>query len=120
LLASTNENEQNDYIRGVQMFAFFNIFLLFLWSVVLIVLRIMGPSRVGCAAGGNVLHVPVLRKKYDRGTRKAIEKRSWRVQTTFLMASMLIFLMAGLFLNKGLFAMSKSLEEIYDINDVSA
>ena len=64
-----------------------------------------------------MLDVPVLRKKYNRGARKAIERRSWRVQTTFLMASILVFVVVALFLKKGLFAIGKSFEQIHDIND---
>lgn len=86
--------------------------------MILIILKIMGPSRVGCAAGGEVLFVKELRKQYDRATRKAIERRSWRVQTTFLISSVLLIVMAGLFLHKGLYAIGQALDEVYDINDV--
>lgn len=117
LLASSQEQERDEYIQGIQMFCFFNLFVMILWTAILIILKIMGPSRVGCAAGGDVLNVPHLRKQYDRATRKAIEKRSWRVQTTFLITSILLFLVVGLFLNKGLAAMSTSLQEVYDIHE---
>jgi len=101
------------------MFCFFNIFILFLWTLILVILRIMGPSRVGCAAGGNALDVPVLREQYDRATRKMMERRSWRVQSTFLIAAVLLFVMAGLFLHKGLYAIGQSLRNVSDINNVS-
>lgn len=79
----------------------------------------MGPTRVGCAAGGNVLDIPQLRQDYSRGQRKEMERRSWRLQTTFLSCGILLFVLAGLFLHKGLFGLGASLDQVYDISDVS-
>lgn len=119
LLASQNQDEQSDYARGVTAFCFFTLFIIFLWGAVLIVLKALGPSKVGCAAGGDVLDYPLLKKEYDRPTRKKIERRSWRVQSAFLIASILLFPACGLFLRKGLFQVGESLDKLYDINDVS-
>lgn len=79
----------------------------------------MGPTRVGCAAGGNVLDIPLLRQQYSRGKRREMEQRSWRLQTTFMSFAILLFVLVGLFLNKGLGSMGTSLSYVYDISDVS-
>jgi Na+/H+ antiporter NhaD/arsenite permease-like protein len=119
LLASQSQDEQSDYAQGVKAFCIFNLVTICLWVVVLIVLKILGPSKVGCAAGGHVLDYAVLKKEYDRPTRKKIEKRSWRVQTAFFIAAVLLFVACGLFLNKGLLQVGYSLETLSDINHVS-
>ena len=119
MLASRNADEQNDYVRGVMCFSFFIFFILFVWGAILVALKCMGPSRVGCAAGGDVLDIAVLRKQYQRPERKAIEKRSWRVQSAFLVAALLVPVMSLLFLNKGLAVVNQSFDKVLEINDVS-
>lgn len=119
LLASPSVEQQDDYKRGVQLFCSFLLMILFLWTVILIIFKIMGPTRVGCAAGGNVLDIPLLRQQYSRGERKEMEQRSWRLQTTFMSFAILLFVLVGLFLNKGLGSMGTSLSYVYDVSDVS-
>lgn len=119
LLASQSQDQRSDYAQGVKAFCIFNLVIICVWAVVLIVLKILGPSKVGCAAGGHVLDYAVLKKIYDRPTRKKIEKRSWKVQTAFSIAAILLFLVCGLFLGKGLLPVGKALENVSDINDVS-
>lgn len=119
LLASSNEGDQSDYVKGVKAFCLFNLILLVIWMVVLIVLKLLGPQKVGCAAGGRMLDWVDLKKEHGSSKRKAIERRYWRIQTVFLIASSLLFVAAALFLSKGLSAVSGSIDELYEINDVS-
>lgn len=88
--------------------------LALVWGVVLLVLKFnCKASRVGCAAGGNVVDVTALRdRKVPRAERRRIILRNWRVQMALLLLSLLIPTLSFLLVNHGLEPFYSSLQDI--------
>jgi hypothetical protein len=147
-LASPYQSEQYDYINGVSRvesnqvrlkrsqriyvsshriepfqvlsFAFLLFMLFFMWGVLLLCFKCLGSEKAGCAAGGNVLDVQEIRQDPHMKLKlKRIILRSWRVQVTFFLTAFFIPISSGLFLVKGLKAVTEALLDIQDVNDVS-
>lgn len=114
-LASTNKSEQNDYVRGLVAFSVFLFVLFLVWGAVLATLKFMGSEKVGCAAGGNITDISKLRKE-KRSQLRSIVRRSWRVQTVFFFAGLILAAASGLYLRYGVFQLTDSLHEVQEIN----
>jgi hypothetical protein len=77
-----------------------------------------GVDRVGCAAGGEVVDVGALRQaKVSRAERKRRIVRAWRLQSVFLVATLLLPTFSFLLVNRGLTPFVASLEGLVDLND---
>jgi hypothetical protein len=77
-----------------------------------------GVDRVGCAAGGEVIDVGALRQaKVSRAERKRRIVRAWRLQSVFLLASLLLPTFSFLLVNRGLIPFVASLDGLVDVND---
>ena len=77
-----------------------------------------GVNRVGCAAGGEVVDVGALRQaKVSRAERKRRIVRAWRLQSVFLVASLLLPTFSFLLVNRGLTPFVASLEGLVDVID---
>jgi hypothetical protein len=105
--------------RLVQLaaFAVFIFAFIFVWLVILFLLKFhYGVDRVGWAAGGDVVDVEYMRKQgISRKHRTQRIRRNWRVQTTFLIASMCIPILSFLLVNHGLEPFIESLTDIDDM-----
>jgi hypothetical protein len=118
LLASSETAD--DYKRGMVAFSIFIITMALIWAIVLLVLKFYyGLGRVGCAAGGEVIEVRELKKTYnlDKFERKERILRNWRVQTTCLVACVLLLPFTILMLRLGLNPFISSLDDVQEIND---
>lgn len=87
--------------------------------MILLVLKFRyGVDRVGWAAGGDVVDVERMRKQgINRKRRTHRIRRNWRVQTTFLMASMSIPVLSFLLVNHGLEPFIESLSDVDHISN---
>lgn len=101
-LMSLVEDEKNDYIRGVKCFSFFLMVLLFIWVLVLIVLKYS--KNAGCANGGNIIDILELRKtpRDQRPRSKVLIYRARRLQVAFGLCAMGIPIASVLFCKYGL------------------
>ena len=101
-------------------FAVFIFVLVFVWLTILLLLKFhYGVDRVGWAAGGDIVDVEYMRKQgISRKRRTHRIRRNWRVQTTFLMASMWIPILSFLLVNHGLEPFIESLSDVDDISNV--
>ena len=117
-LASFHRGEQEDYVRGILGFCLFLCIIFYLWMLVMVVLKFAFPKYAGCAGGGKTVDVAALRKaRVPRHIRRRQIIRSWRVQWTFLIASVGIPIMTLLMARNGLKPLIHSLDEVESIND---
>lgn len=89
--------------------------------MILLILKVsFGVNRVGWAAGGDIVDVENMRKQQiSRSRRKHRIRRNWRVQSTFLVASMWIPVLSFLLANHGLNPFIESLSDVEDVsNDI--
>lgn len=89
--------------------------------MVLLLLKLCcGVESVGWLAGGDIVDVEDMRKQQiSRSRRKHRIRRNWRIQSTFLIASMCIPVLSFLLANHGLEPFIKSLSVIEEVsNDV--
>ena len=92
---SPNQAAQVDYTSGLMaLFIFLFIFFL-LWSITLLVFKIMGPGNAGFLSG----HPFVIPDPVD--DQKNIHKRPLRVRIVFLVVSVLLMIFAFLFVIVG-------------------
>jgi hypothetical protein len=100
-------------------FCVFLCLLFCVWGLILIVLTLnYGVNRVGCAAGGELVDVGALRQaKVSRAERKRRIVRAWRLQSMFLLASLLLPTFSFLLVNRGLTPFVASLDGLVDVND---
>ncbi|KAG7338842.1 hypothetical protein IV203_012788 [Nitzschia inconspicua] len=126
LLASSHPNAPMDYAQGIKQFSLFYLVVpLILWVVLLFTFKyVYGLRRVGCAAGGEVLDMYVLSKPPYSLSRKQRQKRvyrSWRLQSAFLLASVLIPVVSIVMMSIGLSTMITSIDELQNwVQDVDA
>ncbi|KAI2502705.1 hypothetical protein MHU86_11762 [Fragilaria crotonensis] len=124
-----------DYAQGLVAFGFFLTTLLLLWLLVLLLLKLLvrDPKNViannndirhrnkpiGWAAGGSVIDVQYI-KKHRRDLKPHLErmvKQSWRIQSGFIMSSILIPVLIFVFLTRGLSTFVTGLDRVDVIND---
>jgi hypothetical protein len=119
LLTSSNPDDPLDYAQGLKAFSLFIVILFFLWGMVLIGFKfIYGKSKVGCAAGGEVLDMIKLSKAgVKRKERKKRIMRSWRVQTTFTLVCILIPMVSLMMMQCGWQSVNTAWEEVQGIVD---
>ncbi|GAX19261.1 hypothetical protein FisN_4Lu517 [Fistulifera solaris] len=120
--AVVSEESRDEYIDGLAAFAVFIFAFTFVWLVIIFLFKFhYGVDRVGWAAGGDVVDVEYLRKQgISRKHRTQRIHRNWRVQSTFLIASMCIPVLSFLLVNHGLEPFIESLMDIEDMtNDVA-
>lgn len=99
-------------------FSAFLIFAFFVWGVAMIFLKVVLPELAGWAAGGKIIDVANMRKqRIPRHTRRARILRSWRLQWTFLLVSIMIPITTLLIMQNGLAALVASLNDISGIAD---
>ena len=105
-------------MRGILGFCLFLCIVFYLWLLVMMVLKFAFPQHTGCAGGGKTVDVAALRKsRVPRHIRRRQIIRSWRVQWTFLVASVGIPIMTLLMARNGLKPLIHSLDEVESIND---
>jgi hypothetical protein len=119
LLTSSNPDDPLDYAQGLKAFSLFIIILFFIWGVVLIAFKLLyGKSKVGCAAGGEVLDMIQLSKaSVKRKERKKRIIRSWRVQITFCLVCILIPTLSLMMMESGWKPVNAAWEEVQGIVD---
>lgn len=121
-LASLDQDWKDDYIRGVVAMTLILSFLIIVWASTLLFLKIRyTPDQMGCAVKGQVIDVNEMRKaRVPRNQRKSRISRAWRVQTVFLLASLLIPFFSFLLMNKGYEPVMSSLLHLNELsNDAS-
>ena len=94
--------------------------ILFLWAVVLLVLKFYCRiERVGCASGGDVVDVKEMKKVYnlDKFERKQRIRRNWRVQNTCLLTCITLLPCTFLMIKFGLDPFIDSLHDVQQMND---
>jgi hypothetical protein len=120
-LFSNDSEDTADYIQGVIALGIFLVTLLTVWLTVLFLLKLfLGRQRIGCAAGGDAILVNEI-KKHQPELKPILQKmvrRSWRIQSCFLIAAVMLPIATGLFLYKGLETMVGALENIQYTNQV--
>ena len=105
-------------MRGILSFCVFLSLVFYVWVVTMMVLKFVVPNYAGCATGGNIVDVGALRKaRIPREIRRRRILRSWRVQWTFLVASIAIPITTLLMTRNGLKPLIHSLDEVESIND---
>jgi hypothetical protein len=83
------------------------------WGLFLLIFLCAGVPRWGCAAGGEVVNIAVLRSEgVPRWQRRARILRSWRLQSVFGLASFCLITFSFVFVNQGLTPLVDSLAEI--------
>ena len=142
---SPDSSFQEDYAQGIAAFGFFLTTLLLLWFLVILVLKLLAKgsdpnpadserendavtccgssssqrsSPIGCAAGGSVIDVQYI-KKHRRDLKPHLQRmviRSWRVQSVFLLASILLPVAIYFFLTRGLSTFVAGLDAVQVIN----
>ena len=137
-LFSPNPPFQVDYAQGIVAFGFFLTTLLLLWLLILFLLKLLArgqthldkngetcgmlkerKSPIGCAAGGNVIDVQYI-KRHRRDLKphlQAMVNRSWRVQSVFFLASILLPVAIYLFLTRGLTTLVSAVHDLKAINN---
>jgi len=117
-LLSPNTLERSNYRQGIFAFGIFLLVFWLVWLIVLFALKyIFGIEKVGCAASGEIIDVQHIKrhKRHLKPHLQSIVKRSWRIQTAFLLAAFLIPIGTWLLLERGLAPTMASLDEIYGI-----
>jgi hypothetical protein len=91
----------------------------FFWFITLLLLKVAyGIDKVGCAAGGGAIDIAQLSKQsVHRRQRRRRILRSWRLQSTFLIVSVLIPIATVLLVRCGLPQLQLAWGELSDIND---
>lgn len=120
-LFSNDSEDTADYVQGVVTFGIFLLTLLTVWLTVLLLLKLtLGRQRIGCAAGGGAILVNDIKKNQPelKPILQNMVRRSWRIQSFFLIAAVLLPVATGLFLYKGLETMVGALENIQYTNQV--
>lgn len=109
-LASSDVDENYDYIYGVASFSSFIFFFVLLWVVVLIILRMLGTERVGCAAGR------VVQKDRKKDSRKVAREREGRIQVVFLLCGICVLISCGIILGLALPVTQHAVSAISSLN----
>ena len=95
-LISSEETAQVDYTAGLMALSIFILNFFLLWSITLLVLKVMGPGNAGFLSGYPfVIPDPV-------DDEKNHFNRPFRVRIVFLVASVLLMIFAFLFVTLGL------------------
>jgi hypothetical protein len=120
LIASPNPME---YASGVKQFTLSYLIVPFvLWACLLLSFKLCyGLSKVGCAAGGQVLDMYHLSKELGltRKQRKKRILRSWKLQGVFMVTSLGIPIVSIVMMTVGLPALTLSIVELQGwVNDV--
>jgi len=89
-LLSPNQAAQADYATGLLALCIFLLTFFLLWSIAIIVFKVMGPGNAGFLSG----HPFVIPDPVD--DKKNIRKRPLRVRIVFLVASVLLMIFAFL------------------------
>lgn len=121
-LFSSDTAAQADYVQGIVVFGFLLVILLTVWLLSLLLLKVtLGRDRIGCAAGGGPILVNDIKKHQPhlKPMLQSMVKRSWRIQSCFIVAALLLPVATALFLFKGLNIMEDALENIQNTNEVS-
>lgn len=118
-LVSDSIEQKDSYKTGIISFTIFLACMVFVWSMILLVLKYYyGQTRVGCAARGIPVDPSELRKQgVSRRERRKRIHRAWRIQNVFLLLSATIPCITCLLVNHGYRPFIRSLQDVVDAND---
>jgi hypothetical protein len=118
-LASSNPEDAMDYAGGLKQFTLLIMLPFFFWGLILFTFKfIYGLQRLGCAAGGGVLDMIQLSKAgVRRKERKRRIMRSWRLQTTFCIVSILIPMTSLMMMEMGWKSLDAAWQEVQVVVD---
>ena len=88
--------------------------------MLLLLLKCLGIGRVGCAAGGEPIHITELRERgVRRWQRRQRMIRSWRVQNIFAISAFGLITFSFVFVNHGLTPFMLSLEDVTTVTNLA-
>jgi hypothetical protein len=106
-------------ILQIKQFTLYVTLPFFFWTIILLLFKVAyGTDKVGCAAGGGAINLVQLSKQgVHRRERRRRILRSWRLQSTFCIVSVLIPVATVVLVRCGLKQLELAWGEIQDIND---
>lgn len=111
------------FVKTLQLkgFPIVLISFFFLWGVILLLLKFVGGiERVGCAAGGETIHMTALRENgVRRWQRRQRMIRSWRIQNIFAISAFGLIAFSFVFVNQGLTPFLHSLDDVTTVTNVA-
>ena len=111
--------QQIDYAKGLAAFGVFLILLVVIWLTILLLFKVIMAGRGNSwIAGGSVIDVQEIKKnqRHLKPMLQQMVKRSWRIQTCFLILSLLLPVATGFFIKKGLDTFVDAIVEIQGTN----
>jgi hypothetical protein len=120
LILSSNPDAPMMYANGLKQFTIFTLIPFIIWGTIILIFKCgYGIDRVGCAAGGEALDMYQLstHSGLNRRNRKKRILRSWRLQSTFMVCSLLIPVVTTILIHIGFTNVTVAMEELKELVD---